>query len=230
MISRFDVVLFDAGGTLLHPFPSVGQIYSEVAARYDCFAEAPYLEQLFREVWLERDGLVGLESHSDEKVEKEWWRGLVQKVFSDLGGIENFEVFFEELYELFGHPDVWKLYPEVPEVLAELRARGKRLGIVSNWDSRLFKLCEGFELGKYFDFVIASAAFGASKPSPRIFEEALRRAGVEAGRAVHVGDSFEDDVRGARGAGIEGILINRHPETRHFENITVITSLRELLA
>ena len=108
------------------------------------------------------------------------------------------------------------------------------LGMVSNWDSRLLKLCKGLGLDRYFDFKVISAVFGAAKPNPKIFEEALRKANVQASAAVHVGDSLEDDVRGAHLAGIRAIWIdrsNRHETLTkdHQDFVTVIRDLRELI-
>ncbi|MDD5217629.1 MAG: HAD-IA family hydrolase [Candidatus Omnitrophica bacterium] len=234
MLERFKAVFFDAGGTLFHPYPSVGEIYCEVASRYGCRADAGTIERAFKDIWLRRDGLADLANHCDEKIEKKWWRELVLEVFSRAGEVERFDEFFNELYEIFGRPDVWRLYPGVVSVLKELKKRGKRLGIVSNWDSRLFQLCDGLGLHDYFDFVLASAVFGVAKPGSRIFQEAMRRAGVTCEEAIHVGDSFEDDILGAQTAGLEAILINRHAErlTLHgdrLRGIRVIHDLKELI-
>lgn len=229
-LSSYKAIFFDAGGTLLHPFPSVGHIYAEVARRYGSQAEAAALEALFRTAWLKRDGLNALISHSSEKVEKDWWYSLVKDVFEQTGAIEEFDLFFDELYVLFGSPEVWRLYSGVHDLLRELQRQKKILGIISNWDSRLFQLCDGLGLTGYFDFIVASAVFGAAKPSPRIFTEALRRAGVEPHEALHIGDSLEDDVRGARHVGIDAVLINRHLErhTVHGEQLTDIHVIHDL--
>ncbi|HRY84897.1 MAG TPA: HAD-IA family hydrolase [Candidatus Omnitrophota bacterium] len=108
------------------------------------------------------------------------------------------------------------------------------LGLVSNWDSRLFKLCEGLGIDSYFDFKVISAVFGAAKPNPKIFLEALKKANVPAADAVHVGDSLEDDIRGAHLAGIQGIWLDRSGRhggltQEHKEFVTVIRDLKELI-
>jgi putative hydrolase of the HAD superfamily len=229
MLHPFKAVFFDAGGTLLHPYPSVGEIYAEVAARFGCKAKPAQLEQLFRAHWLKRDGLAALASHNDEKVERTWWRGLVSDIFTEAGGVRDFDAFFHELYDLFGHPDVWRLYPDVLELLIELKKHKKKTGIISNWDSRLFKICEGLGLTEHFDFILASAVFGASKPNPKIFLEALKRAGVEPHEAVHIGDSVEDDIRGAQALGIQAVLIDRHPKPRAAEHHPTILHFKDLL-
>ena len=229
MLKSYKTIFFDAGGTLLHPHPSVGEIYCEVAARYGASLKAKELDVLFRQAWLKRDGLSSLASHSNEKIEREWWRGLVFEVIESVGGIRDFETFFDELYRIFGSPEVWRLYPDVREVLETLKAQGKKLAVISNWDSRLFKIVHGLDLERYFDFVLISAVFGASKPSPKIFQEALRQTGADPKDAVHIGDSIEDDIHGALKAGISAVLIDRHPEARPAEYQPVIRDLRELL-
>jgi len=185
-------------------------------------------------VWHEHDGIGDLKSYCDEKVEKTFWRKIVSGVFKDFKGIRSFDLFFDELHALFREPSVWRLFPEVEDVLRALKKRGFILGLVSNWDSRLLKLCTGLGLDPYLDFKVISAAFGAAKPSPKIFEEALRKANVKANEAVHVGDSLEDDIRGAHKTGIKAIWVDRSqrhgilpPDHRDF--VTVIQDLRELL-
>lgn len=230
MIDSYKAVFFDAGGTLLHPFPSVGEIYKRVAGYHGCEVDAEQIEKGFRDAWLKRDGMSHLTAHNSEKIERQWWRDLVHEVFAGIPGLRDFEVFFTELYDTFARPECWKLYPGTLEVLKAVRKKNKKIGIISNWDSRLLGLCEGLGLHDHFDFILASAVFGASKPSVKIFEEALRRAGVQPHEAVHIGDSFEDDIKGARGAGLDAILIERHPKHRSLDYVKTIHSLQELIA
>lgn len=214
MMESYKVIFFDAGGTLLHPYPSVGEIYAQVAARYGAKASSQEIEKRFREIWIQREGMAQLTVHSNEKVEKEWWRSLVAEVFAPYTWGDQFEKFFDELHRLFAEPEVWRLYPEVPEILETLTKKGKRLAVISNWDSRLMKLLERLGIAGYFEFILASAVFGSSKPGARIFEEALKRTGVRPEEALHIGDSFEDDIKGAAQVGIHSVLIDRH---QHFK-------------
>lgn len=227
-------ILLDAGGTLFHPFPSVGYHYSAVAAKYGCRAPEKEIEAAFRRVWSEHDGIGDLRTHSDEKIEKEFWRKIVRAVFKDFKGLAAFDPFFDELHTLFAEPDVWKLYPEVEAFLRGLKERKYIVGMVSNWDSRLLKLCRGLGVEDYFDFKVISAIFGAAKPNPEIFKEALRQANVRADEAVHIGDSLEDDIRGAHLAGIRSIWLDRSGRHAtlakdHQDLVTVIRNLKELI-
>ena len=89
------------------------------------------------------------------------------------------------------------------------RARGLRLVVVSNWDVSLHDVLDRLGLSAMLDGVLTSAQAGARKPSPVIFERALGIPGVSATEAVHVGDSLDEDVEGARAAGIEPVLVRR---------------------
>jgi len=230
ILEKCKAVFFDAGGTLLHPYPSVGEIYRDAALRHGCAADALVLEKKFHEVWLRRDGVTSLAAHSSGKNERRWWRSVVEEVFSEIPGVADFDKFFAELYGLFAHPSVWRLYPETLEVLAELKGRKIRLGIISNWDSRLFGLCQGLALDRYFELVLASAVFGASKPSPRIFEEGLRRFQILPQEAIHVGDSLQDDIGGARAVGMDAVLVDRRGvHGRSALDIPIIQDLKELI-
>lgn len=202
-------VFFDAGNTLFQAHPSVGELYAQVAEPYGLKVDAHEVERLFREEWKLRASGPG-PIFTSEAYERVWWHSLVQAVFERLGSLgEHFEEYFDYLYDLFATERVWRLYPEVETVLDELNRRGTILGIVSNWDSRLFSICDGFKLTSRFKFILPSAAAGVSKPHPGIFEQALARAGVSAELALHVGDSLEDDIRGARAAGLDALLIER---------------------
>jgi putative hydrolase of the HAD superfamily len=116
-------------------------------------------------------------------------------------------------------------YPEVPAALRRLRGTGRRLVVVSNWDCSLHDVLERTGLAVSIDAAVSSAEVGAAKPDPRIFARALELAGVDAGDALHVGDSVREDLEGARAAGIAGALVSRDGSS---SGAGVIGSLREL--
>jgi putative hydrolase of the HAD superfamily len=117
-------------------------------------------------------------------------------------------------------------YPEVPSVLAELRARGVRLAIASNWDCSLADWLAPLGLIELVDGVVTSADVGAAKPDPALFRRALEVAGAPAAETVHVGDSLEHDVEGARAVGIRPLLLVRHGEAP--AGVEALRSLAEL--
>jgi len=103
----------------------------------------------------------------------------------------------------------FEAFPDAAPALAELRSRGLRVVAVSNWDCSLPDVLERIGLRRQLDAVVTSAVVGASKPDVRIFESALAAAGCAAVEALHVGDSREHDIEGARAAGIRALLLDR---------------------
>src|SRR4029079_18803031 len=131
-------------------------------------------------------------------------------------------------YEVFADPASWRLYPEVPHTLKALRNRGLELGIVSNFDSRLFNVIRGWGIAELFDTVTISSLAHAAKPSPKIFELALEQHAVEPGEAMHVGDSVRDDVEGATKAGLRAVLLTRQGKQAPAD-VQTIRALDELV-
>jgi len=119
------------------------------------------------------------------------------------------------------------VFEDAEPTLRELRARGVRLVVASNWDCSLPERLEEAGLLSLLHGAAASAVAGAAKPDPAVFRAALALAGVGAGEALHVGDSFEADVLGARAAGVEAVLVDRSGSgARH--GVRTIRSLREV--
>jgi putative hydrolase of the HAD superfamily len=103
----------------------------------------------------------------------------------------------------------FRAFPDAAPALEAARAGGSRLVVVSNWDCSLPDVLARIGLAPLLDGVVASAGAGARKPAAEIFERALSIAGVSASEAVHIGDSLVEDLEGARGAGIEPVLVQR---------------------
>ncbi len=121
-------------------------------------------------------------------------------------------------------------YPEVPHVLRELRERGHELVVVSNWDCSLSQWLAGAGLLGLVDGVVSSGAAGAAKPDPAIFARALELAGASPEAALHVGDSVDKDVAGARAAGIRALLVSRDGEApAGVESIGTLAELPSLV-
>jgi putative hydrolase of the HAD superfamily len=117
-------------------------------------------------------------------------------------------------------------YPDVRPALRELRARGLRLVVASNWDCSLPEWLERAGLLDLVDGAASSAEAGEPKPAPAVFRRALELAGAPADEALHVGDSLEGDVGGARAAGVDAVLVKRDGEAP--SGVPTIRSLAEL--
>ena len=104
---------------------------------------------------------------------------------------------------------VLEAYPEVPDVLRELRSAGLRLAICSNWDWDLTEAVDEAGLTDLVDVQVSSAWVGARKPHPRIFDDTLARVGVDAADVVFVGDSWGPDVAGPWEHGMRPVYVDR---------------------
>jgi len=227
---KLKAVFFDAGGTLFRPFPSVGEIYARAASAHGATHDPELLEAEFHKVWKKRGGLSSLGTETNEEKEHAWWYSLVREVFEPHGGVQSFDEFFKALHRSFEEKELWEIYPEVPSVLEKLREKGFTLGIVSNWDLRLPKLLKNLGLNTHFDFLMSSSMCGATKPSEKIFREALKCARATPEEAVHVGDTYEEDYVGARKLGITAYHLERNgSENRSIPRESKISSLGDLL-
>ncbi len=102
-----------------------------------------------------------------------------------------------------------RLYDDAEPVLKKLKSEGFVLGLVSNAPPDTIEVVQTLGLHRYLDHIVISGAVGCSKPNPEIFRIALRRTGGGVEETIHVGDLYEADIVGARGAGIRGVLIDR---------------------
>jgi len=232
--SPLRAVFFDAGHTLIYAHPDLGTLYAETTARFGVRLPPERFVEAFVPVFREFTRGPGLGMGASDAEDYAMWRRITRAIYERLGGlgIADFEGWFDALYRRFGEPGSWRFYDDVEPVLGALRGRGLRLGVVSNWDTRLRGIAAGLGLDRLVDFVVISAEVGARKPDPMIFEEALRRAGVKAGEAAHVGDLFEEDVVGARRAGLRAFLIDRQKRITAREapeGVPLLKTLDELL-
>lgn len=193
-------VTFDVGGTLIEPQPSVGHVYAEVAARFDLNGAAPAeLNRQFGVAWKAKENF---------DYSKEAWFGLVAKTFNR--SVESLsQEFLNALYQRFEESDVWRVHDDVLPILDELASREINLGIISNWDERLRPLLKNLKLTSYFQAITVSSEVGFTKPSPVIFEQALRNLGTPADTVLHIGDNAVEDLEGARGAGLHALHLCR---------------------
>ena len=230
MLSKYKAVLFDVSGTLLRVEPSVGEVYATYARPFGFKGSGKELNRLFHKEWINSGGIESLGKKSGEQAERDFWKSLVFQVFEHSGGLENFEHYFEIIYEAFARKDHWHVFDDVIDsgILEKLKNSSITLGVVSNWDSRLHTILKGTGLAEYFDFILASAELGSAKPDKKIFIEAIRRSGVKPAEVCHIGDDLRADIRGANSVGIEAILIDRN--SKHEKNsLATISSFQELL-
>lgn len=212
-LDGIELVCLDAAGTLFHLRAALGELYAERALAHGLPAAdhlPARLERRFHRIFaaMPRPAYRTGEREYNDGVDRAWWRQLVERVFEGLGPMD-FEALFDDVYERFADAAVWQLYPEVQATLAALRRAGLKLAIVSNFDARLYPVCDGLGLLTAVDSVVIAAEVGAAKPDAAIFRSALQRFAVRADHAVHVGDSWSEDALGAAGAGLLAVHLQR---------------------
>ena len=222
-------VTFDAGHTLIYPHPSVGEVYAEVMAQHGLHRAAVKVNVAFDRAWADAQRRER-EPHRPDW-EWHWWRRLVFDVLDQLDardGTVDRDRLFAALWDEFGAPARWRLFDPTRGVLAALRARGYRLGLLSNWDCRLRPLLTGLALTDCFEHLVISAEVGVEKPHPGIFRHAEERFGLRAPDFLHVGDSETHDIAGARAAGWHCLRLKI--KGRADPAAGVIASLNDVLA
>ncbi len=187
--AELDAVTLDAYGTLVELDDPVGRLRTALAARGIERPVADVERAFATEVRHYAASKCGAASAS---ALTELRRDCADVFVRELGAECDFTRDFADAL-------VFRPLPGVAEALAELRARGLALAVVSNWDIGLAGVLR--ETGLEVDTVVTCAEAGAAKPDPRAFRIALERLGVKASRALHVGDS-DDDRQGADQAGM----------------------------
>lgn len=207
-----ELLLFDAAGTLIQPAEPVERVYKRHFARRGWAVEEAHLKQSFRKTFTGL-GDPEFQDHTDgDAAEREWWRNVVRETAVAVG-IEPEGGAFEGCFgDLFGHyaaGEAWVAFPEVASVLAELKGRGFRMAVVSNFDRRLHQVLEELDLTRWFDLVLTSADVSARKPSPVLLQVAMHQLAVSPQRTRLVGDSRTADGGAAAAAGVEAFILDR---------------------
>lgn len=115
------------------------------------------------------------------------------------------------IFNEFSKKDYWLKYNNCDLFLSELKHTNKyKLGIISNFDERLFQILNNLNLTKYFDFIcIPSNCNGAFKPNEEIFLQAFKLSGIlNHSQMLHIGDDYELDFLGATKLGFKSLIID----------------------
>lgn len=204
-------VFFDAVGTVLHSREPAVASYATIARRFGADVDERALAAAFLQSLAQAPALafgLGHDAAELRRMEREWWRRLVLRTFDGVGRPGDFDAFFDELFAFFAEPGNWRADADAAALLEELRSRGLMLGVISNFDHRLYRVLKGLALDGYFESVTISSEAGWAKPSPEIFRVALGRHSLSSDDAIHVGDSETFDMDGARSAGLGAVLVD----------------------
>ncbi len=232
--SPIKAIFFDAVGTLFDIKGSVGHVYLSYATKYGVPDTQEMVESLntaFKETMKTMPAPIFSVERPEKlkQCERLWWFDVVHAVFYRVGMFEEFDDFFDEVFDAFGDATHWELFPETRHVLTKLKERGFEIGIISNFDSRFFPVARALNIQQFFDSVTISSLAGAAKPSTKIFTYALEQHMLDSIEVLHVGDHRIEDLQGAQEAGLHAVLIDRSG-TVSYDNQTLpdLASLLEL--
>jgi putative hydrolase of the HAD superfamily len=203
-------VLFDVDFTIARPGPELGpEGYRRLGARFGLELD-PARYRDAREKAVE-----GIKRHPELEHDEEIWVAFTERIIRGMGGgADSAYECAVEMTRAWEHAEHFELFDDALPVLDELRAQGLKLGLVSNTGRDLDEFVAHHRLE--VDAALGSGAFGRTKPHPTIFRAVLERLEVEPSAAAMVGDSPEDDVAGARAAGIDRAFLldreDRYPE------------------
>ena len=229
--NRIKAVFFDAADTLFRIKGGVGNMYWSVARKYGANSTPEQIEKAFIKAFKSAPPLAFADVSTDDRkvYEKKWWYEVVRKVFSEVGMFVKFDDYFDELFETF-RSRAWELFPETKDVLTVLKGKGLILGIISNFDSRIYDVCIDLGIIEYFDSFVISSEVGSAKPSPEIFSIALERNEVHPFHCIHIGDSLDYDFYGARSAGIRALLIDKGGRCKDRGDVDRVENLNQIIS
>ncbi len=212
-------VLFDVDFTIARPGPELGpEGYRRLGERFGLELDpSRYGEARERAV-------EGIKRHPELEHDEEIWILFTQRIIEGMGGVGDTYACAAEMTHAWEHAHHFDLFDDVPPTLETLRARGLKLGLLSNTARDLDLFVEHH--GLVVDAVLTSRAHGKTKPHEAIFLRMLELLDVDAGDAAMVGDTIEDDIEGARAVGMTAVLVDR--EGRHPDVPGRIDDLRAL--
>ncbi len=193
--ARPELVLFDAGGTLVLINPD---LFNAFISGWDL--PVVTTDRLFKAHYQAMSDY----SHrltDGHSIDFHWWL----EHFFVLAGLPPRPGMVQAFA---GGPGMWnRAIPGARDAVMKLRARGYRVAVVSNSDGTVADALDAAGFGGLFELVIDSTNVGISKPDPGIFRMALDTLAVAAGATWYVGDSLHHDIGGAGAAGLAGAVL-----------------------
>ena len=208
-------VVFDVDYTLARPGPDLGpEGYRRLGERYGLTLDTSRHEDARRAAFAE------VKRHPELDHDEEVWVLFTQRIIEGMGGVGDTYAAAVEMEGAWAHAHHFELYDDVLPVLAALRERGLKIGLLSNSARDLDEFVAHHRLD--VDAVLTSGAHGKTKPHETIFRRMLELLDVAADEAVMVGDTIEDDIEGAHAVGMAAVLVDRegrYPDRERLDNL-----------
>lgn len=233
-------VLFDLGGTLMYERAGWNAITAQADEALTNYLRSEGLELNLSTFPREFRNRLNKYFRQREKDQLETTYSFVLRdILQDKGyGDVSDSLIRNGLDRLFGVTQTnWVLEGDTLPTLQKLEQDGYRMGLISNAgdDQDVQQLAQRFGIGRYFDFILTSAACSYRKPHRRIFELALSNWYFLPSEAVMVGDNLDADIRGAQSVGLFAIWLSRRAGDQTEEHGSIrpdatLASLSELPA
>lgn len=223
-------VFFDVGGTLARPRLPI----AEVLVRSARAAGVPISPPAGAMVASRLETLLAIRAQHGEAFtypperSRRRWVGIYRASLEGVCSSDDADRIAEDVFGQLSSPAGYELFSDALPTLRTLSDGGLALGVVSNWEAWLPDLLRDLGISDFFACALASGEVQIEKPDPAIFAAALSRAGWEPDEALYVGDSVIEDMEGAAGAGMRGVLLDRSRVNIGFTAAPVINALTEL--
>ena len=221
-------VLFDIGNTLVkYDYGLPEEVFQKVLFSLGISRSLDDIKKAFLNAEKEAEDTNLPSSSGKIKCEEFWyqWNSLVLKCLQMGENVELPKIIHSKWMDFVDST----LYPEVREVLLELKQRGLKVGLISNgYEEEINLVLEKADLEKTtFDIIVGVDTIKKVKPNPDIFRYAIDKLDVKPEEAFFVGDNVEADYKGAENAGIHALLIDRTEKQQ--SDFKTIKSLKEIL-
>jgi HAD superfamily hydrolase (TIGR01662 family) len=196
-------VLFDVDFTLSRPGPELGpEAYRRVGAAHGLRLDPDRYEEA------RLAALADLRSHPELVHDEEIWITFTEDIVRGMGGdADGARACAADMVRRWEVHEHFDLYDDALPAIETLRAHGLRVGLISNGQRDLEAFARHHALD--VDVAVGSKSHGRTKPHASIFRSALAALEVEPAETVMVGDSYADDIEGARALGMRAILLDR---------------------
>ncbi len=232
--SKPEIIFFDVYGTLAEFDPPRERIQEAAAAQFDMELDRDGIDRGY----LEADHFMA-EQNSTSPVrllspqdQKTFFARYEQLVLAGAGHEVDLEMAARVWAKVRSQEYGWALFDDVVPGFKQLRASGFRVAAISNMPMPGDEMCDAIGLTDHVEYAVTSGDVGAEKPDPMIFRAALERGGIDAAKAMMVGDSISSDLRAAEGVGMNAALMDRynnHPRHDEHPRVTDVYGVAELL-
>jgi len=220
-------VLFDFYNTLASYYPPREDVYINACRELSINVEAKalYSSLATADIFYRNENS---RSPIDKKSLEEqinFYIEYITRIISGVGAEVGRDAALQILAKIKEYKWEFKVYDDALPTLKAFKKRGLIQGLISNVAQDMEDTYTKLGLQPYLNFKVTSAEVGYDKPRPEIFLAALKKAAVKPDEALYVGDQYQIDIIGARGVGIEALLIDRND---YFPEITDCPRIHDL--